>query len=71
MKIHIDVRDDIPSTIALNCVSKVVAEGKVSNNGTSYCYATSFDTSVGEVWVTTTQYRKSDCFVVRKAKAEN
>ena len=71
MKIHIDVRDDIPPTIALNCVSKVVTGGKVSNNGTSYCYATSFDTSVGEVWVTTTQYRKSDCFVVRKAKAEN
>ena len=71
MKIHIDVRDDIPPTIALNCVSKVVAGGKVSNNGKSYCYATSFDTSVGEVWVTTTQYRKSDCFVVRKAKAEN
>lgn len=65
MKIHIDVRDDIPPTVALNCVSKVVAEGRISNSGKSYCYATSFDTSVGEVWVTTAQYRKSDCFTVR------
>lgn len=65
MKIHINVLDDIPPTVALNCVSKVVAEGRISNGGKSYCYATSFYTSVGEVWVTTAQYRKSDCFTVK------
>ena len=66
MKIHLDIHDDIPPTVALNCVSKVVAEGRISNNGKSYCYATCFDTSAGEVWVTTRQYRKSDCFLITK-----
>ena len=31
MKIHIDIRDDNPETIALECVRYVVAHGKVSN----------------------------------------
>ena len=66
MKIHLDIHDDIPPTVALNCVSKVVADGRISNDGKSYCYATCFDTSVGEVWVATRQYRKSDCFLITK-----
>lgn len=71
MKIHLDIRDDIPPTIALECVRKVVADGRVSNNGTMYCYATHFYTSAGRIWVTTRGYRKSDCFLIVKHKEEN
>ena len=66
MKIHVDIRDGIIPVIALKCVESVVREGRVSNNGKSYAYATTFDTSDGEVWVSTRLYRKSDCFVVYK-----
>jgi len=67
----IDIRDNIPPEIALECVKKVVAEGKVSvgeNGKMYYCWATSFNTPVGEIMVVTRQYRKSDCFVVYKNK---
>lgn len=53
MKIHIDIRDDIPDAIALKCVLEVVENGRVSDGGKSYCYATHFQTSVGRIWVTT------------------
>ena len=51
MKIHLDIRHGVSPTLALECVKHVIAEGKVSNNGKSYCYATTFDTNEGEVWV--------------------
>ena len=66
MKIHLDIRDDISPTIALECVREVVADGRVSNNGKMYCYATQFDTSTGRIWVITRRYRKSDCFLIKK-----
>ena len=70
MRIHIDIRHDIPKTVALECVKQVIEQGKVSADGKSYCYATTFDTSVGEVWVATRQYRKSDCFLVYKNESK-
>ena len=69
----IDIRDDIPPTLALECVKKVVREGRVSTGEHGkkyYCWATQFDTSVGEVMVVTRQYRKDDCFVVYKQKKQ-
>lgn len=69
MRIHIDVRDDIPYTIALAAVSRVVQEGRVSvgeHGKDYYCWATEFSSPVGEIMVVTRQYRKSDCFVVYK-----
>jgi len=66
MKIHLDIRHDISPTIALECVRQVIAHGKVSNNGKSYCYAAAFDTNEGEIWVETRPHRKSDCFLVYK-----
>ncbi len=64
MKIHIDIRNDIPANIALRCVTRVVEEGRVSAQGKMYAYATSFDTCLGEIWVVARPYRKSDCFLV-------
>ena len=64
MRIHIDIRDDIPTSLALRCVAKVIEQGRVSANGEMYAYATTFDTYAGEVWVAARPYRKSDCFLV-------
>lgn len=70
MKIHIDIRNNISPTIALECVRQVIAQGKISADGKSYCYATTFDTDEGEVWVAIRPYRKSDCFLVYKNSME-
>ena len=66
MKIHIDIRHNISPIIALECVRLVIAQGKISADGKSYCYATTFDTDEGEVWVAIRPYRKSDCFLIYK-----
>ena len=66
MKIHLDIRDNISPTIALECVRQVIAQGKISNNGKSYCYAAIFDTDEGKIWVVTRPYRKSSCFLIYK-----
>lgn len=70
MRIHLDIRDDISPTMALEAVKQVVAHGRVSNNGKMYCYATLFDTSEGKIVVSTREYRKSDCFMVYKYGTE-
>lgn len=67
-RIHIDIRDDVDPVVALECVRRVVAMGRVSNGGTMYSYGTSFLTVDGLVWVYTRAYRKSDCFYVCKDK---
>lgn len=69
MKIHIDIRDDISPTLAIECVRHTIANGRVSQGERGkmyYCWAMSFETNEGEVWVSTRQYRKSDCFVVHR-----
>lgn len=68
-KIHIEIRDDIKPEIALSCVTRVVADGKISkgeNGKMYYCWLTTFDTTDGEIAVSTRQYRKNDCFIVWK-----
>lgn len=67
MKIHLDIRDEIPPTIALKCVTQVVEEGRISAQGKMYAYATIFITTcLGEIVVAARPYRKSDCFIVYK-----
>jgi len=69
MKIHIDIRDDIDAVTATKLVHDVILNGRVSRNNTMYCYLTVFHTTYyGDVHVVTRDYRKSDCFVVYKAK---
>lgn len=68
---RIDIRDEIPPVIALECVKQVVKDGKVSvgeKGKKYYCWATSFQTSAGKIMVVTRQYRKDDCFIVYKIK---
>ena len=67
MKIHLDIRNNISPTLALECVKQAIGRGKISADGKSYCYATTlFDTNEGEVLVAARPYRKSDCFLIYK-----
>lgn len=58
----IKIEDNIPDIIAISLVKEVMRRGKISNNGTSYCYLTVF----GNICVETQQYRKTPCFRVYK-----
>lgn len=58
----IKIEDNIDDLTAINLVKQVIEQGKISNNGNSYCYLTIFD----DVCVETRQYRKSPCFQVYK-----
>ena len=66
MKIQINIKDDTSPTLALECVKKVIKEGRISNLGKNYCLGTSFTTNEGIVWVDTVPNRKSDCFLIYK-----
>ena len=58
----IKIEDNIPDIVAISLVEEVIEQGKISNNGTSYCYLTVF----GNICVETQQYRKTPCFRVYK-----
>ena len=58
----IKIEDNIPDIIAIRLVKEVIRRGKISNNGTSYCYLIVF----GNICVETQQYRKTPCFRVYK-----
>ena len=58
----INIEDNIPDIVAISLVKEVIRRGKISNNGTSYCYLTVF----GNICVETQQYRKTPCFRVYK-----
>ena len=60
----IKIEDNIDDLTAINLVKQVVEQGKISNNGNSYCYLTIFD----DIAVETRQYRKAPCFRVYKNK---
>ena len=56
----IKIEDNIDDLTAINLVKQVIEQGKISNNGNSYCYLTMFD----DIAVETRRYRKSQCFRV-------
>ena len=58
----IKIEDNIDDLTAISLVKQVIEQGKISNNGNSYCYLTLF----GDIFVETRQYRKSPCFRVYK-----
>ena len=62
LSITIEIKDNIDDLTAISLVKQVIEQGKISNNGNSYCYLTSF----GDIFVETRQYRKSPCFRVFK-----
>ena len=50
----IKIEDSIDDLTAVSLVKQVIEQGKISNNGNSYCYITIFD----DIAVETRQYRK-------------
>lgn len=60
----IKIEDSIDDLTAISLVKEVIGEGKISNDGKSYCYLTLF----GNIAVETRQYRKTPCFRVYKFK---
>ena len=58
----IKIEDGIDNLTAITLVKQVIEQGKISNDGNSYCYLTLFD----DIFVETRQYRKSLCFRVYK-----
>ena len=58
----IKIEDNISDLVAISLVKEVIRRGKISNNGTSYCYLT----VLGNICVETQQYRKTPCFRVYK-----
>ena len=58
----IKIEDKIDDLNAVSLVKQVIEQGKISNNGDSYCYLSIF----GDICVETRLYRKSPCFMVYK-----
>ena len=58
----IKIEDNIDDLTAVSLVKQVIEQGKISNNGKSYCYLTLF----GNIVVELMQHRKSPCFRVYK-----
>ena len=58
----IKIEDNIDDLTAIHYVNEVIRQGKISNNGKSYCYLTLF----GNIAVELMQHRKSPCFRVYK-----
>ena len=58
----IKIEDGIDDLTAVSLVKQVIEQGKISDNGNSYCYLSIF----GNICVETRQHRKSPCFRVYK-----
>lgn len=66
MRIEIEIEDGINPEEALRYVRQVIMDGKISvgeRGKKYYCWASRFR---DEIWVFTRQYRKNDCFLVRR-----
>lgn len=66
-KLIIDIRSDLPATTVLDRVSQVVAQGRISDNGKHYCYATTWPDGVA---VYARRNLASDTFTVVQEEAK-
>lgn len=66
-KMRITIENEIDPVVALERVKAVVSKGRISKNGTLYCYATEF---ADGITVVVSDYRKSDCFLVYKKEGQ-
>jgi len=64
-KVIIENQTDQPMIRILAYVSAVIRQGRISNDGKQYCYATRFK---GNIVVVTDLNKKSDRFVVYQEK---
>jgi len=66
-KIIIDNRSDLLIEECLDLIKTVVGYGRISNNNTQYCYATTFKIRGEHYAVTTDLNKESDRFVVQNS----
>lgn len=67
-KIIIDNRSNTSDMVALEMVKRVVASGRISGEGKSYCFATVFSCGVD---VLARRNKASDTFVVLDSRKES
>ncbi len=67
-KIIIENRTTVPMEEAILLVARVISEGRISNNNTEYCYASTF---AGGISVVTSKNKHSDRFVVVNRTYQN
>lgn len=70
-EIRIKSEEDIPDDMVLSLVSSVVAQGKISNEGKSYCYAALFDVNGRQYMVKSNDKGKCQMFYVYKKGDKN
>ena len=66
-RIIINIEDGIPQTEALSYVWNVIRNGRISKNGESYCYVTTFQNGT----VVIADKKKADIFNVRKDRRDD
>jgi hypothetical protein len=68
-RLIVTIHDGIDPVRALDFVQAVIAEGRISNYGKAYCYATTFGRRDGsKVLVTADKRKASDSFRVSRIK---
>ena len=63
-KLIIDNRTKLTDLEAVNLVSRVIAHGRISNDGKQYCYGTRITIEDKEYMIWTDLNKKSDRFVI-------
>ena len=67
-EIRIKYDDDISDELASQLVWSVINQGKISNDGKSYCFVTVFKVNGTEYQVIANDKTKSTMFYVRRTK---
>lgn len=67
-EIRIKYDDDISDELASQLILSVINQGKISNEGKSYCFATVFKVNGTEYQVVANDKTKSIMFYIRRTK---
>lgn len=65
-EIRIKYEEDISDHLAVQLIESVIRQGKISNEGKSYCFATSFNVNGFEYMVVANDKTKSEMFYITK-----
>jgi hypothetical protein len=63
-RIIINNKSELPDTVAMDLVMRVMKAGRISNNDKQYCYLTTFHLDSVQYDVATDLRKESDSFVV-------
>lgn len=66
-RITIDIEPVVTTSMAVEMVRAVISQGRISDKGRSYCYATTFNVNGFEYVVECKKCAKSDKFLVSLA----